>query len=62
MELTDDERKAVLRSVRSTIDLWRRYCSLRPYDGNMKAKQSRLYKPLGLLRTAETKLREKEER
>ena len=56
MELTADERKAVVYSVRSSINLYVGYVMLKPETPQMKRRQTACRKRLGNLRTALSKI------
>jgi hypothetical protein len=58
---TDDERKAVLRAVNGSIDLYTGYVKLRPESPKMARKQGQHRRLLELLKSAQPKLRTRRE-
>ena len=56
LELTEEERRAVLGAVRGSIDLYRGYVKLRPESPNMARKQGMKRKALVALQTALAKI------
>jgi hypothetical protein len=57
MYLTPDEVTVVLYSIRSSMDLYRRYNAINPQDSKMKRRQAVNAKRLVLLRSVEKKLK-----